>query len=101
MWQPAQVPPITEDAIRKQAMAWARQAGWTVLFADCQASGTTSEGLTQTDASDAWLVHMLAQPFYNPAIERPMPLDCRVLLIEGELCGISLDEPSDRTPYLR
>ena len=100
MWQPAQVPPITEDAIRKQAMAWAQQAGWTVLFADCQVRIAPSEDLTRTDPPDAWLVHMLAQPLYNSTLERPMPLACRVQLIEGELCGISLDEPSDRTPYL-
>ena len=90
MWQPAQVPQTREDAIRKQAMAWARQAGWAVLFADCQVHVASSEGLTRTDAPDVWLVHMLAQPLYNPSLERPMPLACRVQLIEGELSASSL-----------
>lgn len=101
MSQAAQDPQITEDAIRKQAMAWARQAGWIVLFADCQVRIAASEALTQTGAPDAWQVHMLAQPLYNAQLQRPMPLACRVQLIESALCGVSLYEPSDRAPYLR
>lgn len=101
MWQPSQVPTISEDEIRKHALAQAQQVGWIVLAADCQVQIAASAALSQTGAPDAWLVHMQAQPFYNAQLQRPMPLACRVQLIEGTLCGVSLYEPSDRKPYLR
>lgn len=101
MWQPAQVPRVSEDEIRKQALAQAQQVGWIVLASDCQVQMAASEALTQTGAPDAWLVHMQAQPRYNAALQRPMPLACRVQLIEGCLCGVSLYEPSERRRYLR
>lgn len=96
---------ISDDQIIEQALACTRRSGWTVLLADCRVQSAASEALTQPGLSrgapDAWIVHMWAHPHANATLLKPMPLACRVQLLDGRLCAVNLYEPSDREPYLR
>jgi hypothetical protein len=95
---------ITNERIIEQAITCAGRSGWTVLVADCRVQVAAAEGQTPRgapDASDAWFVSMWAQPLLNMTLRKPMPLGCRVQLLEGRLYAVSLYEPSGRTAYLR
>jgi hypothetical protein len=116
--QPAEV---SDGQIIEQALACTSRSGWTVQSADCRVQRTASEALThealthealthealthealtQRGTPDAWMVYMWAQPHVNATLLKPMPLGCRVQLLDGRLCAVNLYEPSDREPYLR
>lgn len=101
MQERPQIPQVADEQILNQAIAWAQRAGWVVQIADCSVRIVSTDAWRATGAADDWIVQMYAQPAYNATLERPMPLACRVQLIEGRVCATNLYEPSDRKPYLR
>lgn len=90
---------ITDDQIIAVALNAARLSGWMVATADCRVQVAASESRSRGGEPDAWLVQMWALPSYNAVLQSQMPLACRVELIEGVLCGVSVYEPADRKRY--